>query len=206
VLLALPLSGPLRVQNSPADRVPSHGTEAFGSSHAVDLVPVDARGRSAPGTGALRWAEPPERFVGWGRPVRSPVDGVVVTVHDGEPDHEARRSQPALTAYLLGTARRARRGPAGLAGNHVVVAVGPRGPFVTVAHLRCGSVRVRPGDSVAVGLEIGACGNSGNSTEPHVHLQASDSTDWAVARGVPLAFRRPDGSAWLPRSGEVVPG
>jgi hypothetical protein len=50
VILSVPLPGSCRVQNSPANRVPSHGTDAFGSSYAIDLVPVDAQERSAPRT------------------------------------------------------------------------------------------------------------------------------------------------------------
>ena len=207
VVLSVPLPGASRVRNSPADRVPSHGTDAFGSSHAIDLVPVDAGGRSAPRTWrSLLATEPPDAFVGFGRPVLAPADGTVVAVLDGEPDHEARRSQVTLLGYALGQAGRVRRGPAGLAGNHVVVALGPAGPFVLVAHLRQGSVQVAPGQRVAGGDPVGRCGNSGNSTEPHVHLQVSDSTDWSRARGVPFAFRRPDGSLWLPRTSEVVHG
>lgn len=57
-----------------------------------------------------------------------------------------------------------------------------------MAHLRDGSQRVRVGDSVAVGEPVAQCGNSGNATEPHVHLQVMDSADLAVAQGVPLAF------------------
>jgi murein DD-endopeptidase MepM/ murein hydrolase activator NlpD len=42
---------------------------------------------------------------------------------------------------------------------------------------------------VTTGQQLAECGNSGNSTEPHVHLQVMDSADLAVARGLPLAFR-----------------
>lgn len=49
--LAYPFSGRWLVQNSPADRVPSHGTETFASAHAIDFVPVGEDGRSAPITG-----------------------------------------------------------------------------------------------------------------------------------------------------------
>ena len=45
VHLAYPFSGRWLVQNSPADRVPSHGTDLFGTSHAIDFVPLDASGR-----------------------------------------------------------------------------------------------------------------------------------------------------------------
>lgn len=205
LLLTVPLPGRSLVQNSPADRVPSHGTTAFGSSHAVDLVPVGADGRSAPpGWRALVTTEPPEVFVGFGRPVLAPVAGTVVVTHDGEPDHAARRSPLTLLPYLAGQGRRARGGPGDLAGNHVVIAVAPGGPFVLLAHLQRGSLQVEPGQRVPEGVPVGRCGNSGNSTEPHVHLQASDSTDWARAAGLPFAFRRADGTGWLPRNGDTV--
>ncbi len=207
VVLTVPLPGRSRVQNSPADRVPSHGTDALGSSHAIDLVPVDGRGRSAPWSWrALAATEPPEVFAGFGRPVLAPADGAVVLVHDGEPDHAARRSGLALLGYALGQAGRARRGAAALAGNHVVIALRPDGPFVLLAHLQRGSVRVGPGALVRAGEPVGRCGNSGNSTEPHVHLQVSDSTDWARARGIPFVFRRPDGTTWVPTGTDVVSG
>jgi hypothetical protein len=205
VILSIPFAGPCRVQNSPANRVPSHGTHAFGSSYAIDLVPVNEQGRSAPRAWrGLLAVEPPEVFIGFGRPILAPATGRVALVHDGEPDHEGRRSPLALALYMLGQSRRAQRGAAGLAGNHVVIAVGTDGPFVLLAHLQGGSVQVQPGQPVSVGTPVARCGNSGNSTEPHVHLQVSDSTDWPSARGLPFAFRRRDGSTWVPMNSRIV--
>ena len=210
VVLDLPFRGRWRARNSPARRVPSHGTHAFGVTYAIDFVAVDDRGRTAPRTWrTLLSVERPELFRGFGQPLLAPVAGTVVAAHDGEPDHEARRSQVALVPYALTQGRRARAGAAALAGNHVVLALGPAGPFVLLAHLRRGSVCVRPGDAVAPGDRLGACGNSGNSTEPHVHVQVTDSTDWPTARGLPLAFRRavgPGPSPWAPAESEVVDG
>lgn len=205
VILALPLRGLFRVQNSPANRVPSHGTNALGSAYAIDLVPVDEHGRSAPRTWRrLVTHEPPEIFVGFGQPVLAPVTGTVELVHDHEPDHEARRSQLALVPYMLGQTRRARLGAPGLAGNHVVIALGRDGPFVLLAHLERGSVQVLAGQRVSEGVPVARCGNSGNSTEPHLHLQVCDSTSWTGAHGLPFAFRRGDGSVWLPANAEVI--
>ena len=193
------------MQNSPDRRVPSHGTHLFGTTYAIDFVPVDERGRSAPRTWrSLVSVESPETFVGFGRPVLAPVAGTVVAVHDGESDHEARRSQPALLAYALSQAGRVRRGPTAIAGNHVVIALAQTGPFVLLAHLRRGSVSVRPGDPIRPGDVVGTCGNSGNSTEPHVHVQVTDSTDWATTSGLPMVFRSPSGRVWLPREREIV--
>jgi len=61
--------------------------------------------------------------------------------------------------------------------------------FAALVHLRRGSLRVAVGDAVVTGQQLGECGNSGNSTQPHVHVQLMDSADLAVARGVPVAFR-----------------
>ncbi|RPF28919.1 M23 family metallopeptidase [Georgenia muralis] len=205
LVLAYPFSGRWRTENSPARRVPSHGTALFGTSHAIDFVAVDARGRSGPITWRTVVAtEPPETYVGFGLPITAPVAGTVVEAADTMPDHEGRRSQLALVRYALGQPARARAGVDSLAGNRVVIAVGPEGPYVVLAHLRRESVRVDPGQRVEVGELLGECGNSGNSTEPHVHVQVSDSADWPRARGVPLAFLGSDGTARVPAEREIV--
>lgn len=137
-----------------------------------------------PFAGRWRVENSPARRV----PSHAPVAGTVVGVHDGEPDHEARRSQPMLLAYALTQASRAREGWPALAGNHVIIAR-PDGICVALAHLRAGSVRVSPGHPVDAGDRVGGCGNSGNSTQPHVHVQAMDGPDPVTARAVPLEFR-----------------
>jgi len=191
VEIALPFAGRWLVMNSPARRVPSHGVDLLGQRYAIDFVGVDDRHRDAHSSDwrTLVHTEPPERFVSFGRPILAPADGVVVAVHDGEPDHEARRSQLALVPYMLGQAARLRQGPAAIAGNHVVLRLRESGVFAAMVHLRRGSLRVAAGDTVAVGQQLAACGNSGNSTQPHLHVQLMDSADLAVARGVPVLFR-----------------
>jgi murein DD-endopeptidase MepM/ murein hydrolase activator NlpD len=209
VLLRFPFTGRWMARNSPADRVPSHGSDLLGTSHAIDLLAVDDHGRSAPrGWRSFFATEPPERFLAFGRPILAPLSGTVVITHDAEPDHSARRSQITLIPYALGQARRARQGVNTLAGNHVVIAASASGPYVLLAHLRRDSVIAAAGDTVTPGQPIGVCGNSGNSTEPHVHVQVTDSVAWSTARGLPLAFidrlgpgTDPDG--WLPRNGEA---
>jgi hypothetical protein len=66
-------------------------------------------------------------------------------------------------------------------GNHVIVDCGD--VHVVLAHLQHGSVRVAAGASVSAGDPIGKVGNSGNTTEPHLHIHAVDpKTD----DGVPM--------------------
>src|SRR5699024_6486185 len=90
--LAFPFTGRWLTQNSPADRAPSHGTDLFATAKAIDFVPVDERGRTAPmRVGSWLSPEPPDRFPGFGRPIYAPAGGVVVATHDSEPDHDAHR-------------------------------------------------------------------------------------------------------------------
>lgn len=132
----------------------------------------------------------------------SPVAATVVAVHDGEPDHRARRSPLGLLGYALGQGGRLRQGLTALAGNHVLLREASTGLVVTLVHLRRGSVRVAPGDRLRGGEQIGACGNSGNSTQPHVHVQVTDTADLATARGVPVLFC--DYREWPPAGGGPV--
>ncbi len=195
--LEYPFAGRWLVQNSPADRVPSHGTPLFASSYAIDFVPVDVRGRTAPiRVRTLVFPEPPERFPGFGRDLLAPVEGVVVGTRDTEADHPAHRGLPSV-AYALTQRGRVRGGWATLAGNHVLIET--QGIFVALCHLQQGSVSVDVGDHVRVGELLGRCGNSGNSTEPHVHLQAVDDRDIDRARAVRITFE-----GTLPHNGQVI--
>ncbi|NHU84209.1 M23 family metallopeptidase [Kocuria sp. JC486] len=165
---AYPFIGHWLVQNSPANRIPSHGTHAFATTYAIDFVPVTESGRSAPVTlSSVVQPEPANRFPGFSCPVLAPVAGVVTAIHDGQPDHPAYRGLPSLR-YALTQHRRAAEGWAALAGNHVVINTG--GIIVTLCHLQHGSIQVVGGQQVTVGDVLGPCGNSGNSTEPHVYV------------------------------------
>ena len=214
-VLTLPFRGTWRAEMSPARRVPSHGTHLFATTYGIDFVAVQGR-RSAT---TRDWrtvlsTEQPERFLAFGRPILAPAAGRVVSVHEGEADHVARRSKFALVRYALTQAKRAHGGAGALAGNHVIIQR-DGGGYVVLAHLRAGSIQVEEGERVAVGHELGQCGNSGNSTQPHVHVQVMDSPDPFTARGLPLAFRdyrvRPPGGGapvavrlGIPDEGAVV--
>ncbi|MGO4594967.1 M23 family metallopeptidase [Leifsonia sp. 2TAF2] len=192
-----PFRGRWLVQNSPADRVPSHGTALFASAYAIDFVPVDATGRTTPLTlGSLVRPEPPERFRGFGRELLAPVGGIVTRTHDAEPDHLAYRGVSSIS-YALTQRRRVQAGWAALAGNHVFIETD--GILIALCHLQRGSLTARSGQRVHVGDAIARCGNSGNSTEPHVHVQAIDDPDVRRANAVRLTF-----AGSIPHNGDVI--
>jgi hypothetical protein len=217
IVISLPFAGRWLARNSPARRVPSHGSDLMGERYAIDFIGVDNRRRTADHRDWRTFlaTEPAERFFAYGRPILAPADGSVVEVHDGEIDHVGRRSQLTLVPYALGQTGRVRQGVDAIAGNYLILALRDTGAFVALVHLRAGSMRVAVGENVTTGQQVAECGNSGNSTQPHVHLQVMDSPDLSIARGLPMTFRRfrewPRGAkhfqireAGLPGEGAVV--
>lgn len=195
--LTYPFTGRWIVQNSPATRVPSHGTDLFATSYAIDFVPVDHTGRTAPITVmSLLRPEQPEHFPGFGRPIFAPVDGIVVAAHDTEPDHAAYRGFPSIS-YAVTQRRRATAGWVALAGNHVFIE--HEDVVIALCHLQHRSVQVSIGQQISAGHMLGRCGNSGNSTEPHLHVQAMDDRVVQHARAVPLRF-----NGALPKNGDII--
>lgn len=181
-----PVTGRWSAVHSPATKVPSHGLHAYGQTWAIDLVhEPDDEQRPELGSGpAMR---PPEDFPAFGQPVLAMVDGEVVAAADGLRDH---RSRSSLAAVLYMTAEGMLReigGPRFIVGNHVIIRT-PDGVHALVAHLRRGSAQVAVGDTVRAGDQIGACGNSGNTSEPHVHAHLMDRRSLLLARGLPMAF------------------
>jgi len=72
-------------------------------------------------------------------------------------DHRSRTSWPGLVCLLIEGALRELGGPKRLLGNHVVLDFG-NGSYAALAHLRRGSVLVRPGDHVNAGEQLAECG------------------------------------------------
>lgn len=167
---ALNLAFPLR---SPKDEamgayVVAHGGSAKGINYhaahpaqrfACDLLKL-RRGFRARGLFPPRL----DRYLIYGDVVVSPCDGTIVEAVDGLPDltpPTADREHPA--------------------GNHVRIAV--EDVSILLAHLQPGSLLVEEGQDVRTGQPIGRAGNSGNTSEPHLHIHAERE-----GLGIPLRF------------------
>lgn len=131
---------------------------------AYDLV-VRRDGRSHTGDGTQL-----EQYHCWGLPILAPGAGTVSTAVDTLPDQQLGRRDP--------------RNPP---GNHVIIDHG-NGEFSLLAHLRRGSVAVRAGDRVAQGQKLGECGNSGNTSEPHLHYHLQNAPVFGQGEGLPAQF------------------
>ncbi|PYI57257.1 M23 family metallopeptidase [Paenibacillus flagellatus] len=124
-----------------------------------------------------------ESYYAYGQKVVSPQDGTVVHVvndiADNVPVGAMNAEQPA--------------------GNVVVIDHG-NGEFSFLAHLKTGSATVKVGDSVTKGQVVGLCGNSGNSSEPHLHVQVSDSSDLFAGKAIRVRWE----GGVNPQQGETV--
>ncbi|MDG4860047.1 M23 family metallopeptidase [Streptomyces sp. T-3] len=198
VEIAPPVTGRWSAVNSPADKVPSHGTHGLGQTYAIDIV-AEPTDQARP---AFAWLWPialgNHAFPAFGAPLLAVADATVVHAEDGQRDHLSRNSLAGY-AYLLVVEAIGRTlgGPRRVVGNHLVLDLG-EGTYAVYAHVQRGSLTVRAGDKVAVGQELARCGNSGNTTEPHLHFQLMDGPDLKTARGIPFDWR----GVGVPRGGE----
>lgn len=149
----------------------NHHQPAHAQSFALDIVKLNAFGFRSKGA---PWRTALSEYEVFGEPVYSPCDGEVIeeehALHDMIPPH-------ADPDHLL--------------GNHVIVAC--EGVSVLLAHLQHNSTLVRKGDHVSSSSRIGLVGNTGNTSEPHLHIHAvrGQVTDpeMIAKRGEPVPIR-----------------
>lgn len=139
---------------------------------AIDFVQLDDQGHAFVGDGQTN-----DAWAGFGAPVLTGADGIVVAATGDLPDNTPGEA-PAIPINLQT-----------IGGNHVVVRLAD-GSFVFYGHLKQGSVRVHEGQTVARGDVLGALGNSGQSDAPHLHIHVSDGASALGADGRAFAFSR----------------
>jgi murein DD-endopeptidase MepM/ murein hydrolase activator NlpD len=118
-----------------------------------------------------------EQYFAFGAEVRSATYGEVVVVRDGRPE-ETPNNDPKNVVLEQD-----------FGGNHVAVRVRP-GVYAFYAHLQPGSIDVGVGDTVETGQRIGELGNTGNSTQPHLHFELSDGPDPLTSNSLPFVVDR----------------
>lgn len=145
----------------------NHHHEVASQRYAFDLIVVDDAGGSSTGDGLDN-----EDYYAFGREVLAAAAGVVVEAIDGVRDNRPRSTNPYSAL-----------------GNSVTLRHG-ESEYSLVAHLRCGSVRVHAGDAVRRGDVLALVGNSGNTSEPHLHFQLQDHDVIQDAIGIKVFFDR----------------
>lgn len=135
---------------------------------AIDWVKIGANGDTRHDGNTKN-----DNWWGWGEPILAVADGEITEVVDEFPDNIPRVLPPVTLDNI--------------AGNHIILQIAPN-RFVTYAHLRRGSIKVRMSDHVHRGDVLALLGNSGNTNGPHLHLQLTDQNSVLQSQGIPFVF------------------
>lgn len=144
---------------------------------AIDWFGLDESNHSIRGQHASLGATLDPDWFGFNREVLAIADGVVRDIRNDAPDGTPLTPQEVpedLTARSL-------------YGNYVVLEIAP-GIYAHYAHLRKGSLTVRPGQHIRRGAVIGRLGQTGSAGAPHLHFQVSDKTTFEESEGLPFTI------------------
>ena len=198
IAVDFPLRGEWVAGNTPAERVPSHGTDQLGQRYAYDFLRIDRASRGwkfyrTPVLRSMLLGAALEDCYGWSAPMFAPFSGVVITAEDGVPERNPVHMVRDLAIVIKnGLTFSPARGSAALRpvlGNHLILRKDGTDVYAFFAHARTGSIRVAAGQRVHVGQELAQVGHSGNSTAPHLHFHLMDGPDILKANGLPCCFR-----------------
>jgi hypothetical protein len=148
---------------------------------ALDIVALNALGARASGLMPKNLSD----YVVYDREVKSPCTGVAISTHDGVENNRIAQTNTEEPP-----------------GNYIILACGTA--RIMLAHFEKGSIAVTGGGIVTQGQTLGRVGNSGNSTEPHLHMHAyiGGTVDYNAGQGVPMTF---DGRFLVRGSAVTIP-
>jgi murein DD-endopeptidase len=180
--ISAPLRGEWLAANGPSNasghrrtQLALGGVTSIPQRFGIDFLQVDEQGNTFKGDRSKN-----ANFIAYGKEALAVADGIVVQTKDGIPENTGGPLSRAVPVTLET-----------VGGNHVVLEIGPK-QYAFYAHLQPGSLRVRVGDRVRRGQVLGLVGNSGNSTEPHLHFHIVDAiapgTSTLGAEGIPYAL------------------
>ena len=170
-------NGPSRASGHRRALIPIDGMTHIAQRFAIDWVQLNDAG-NATFTGDQRNNR---SYSAYGQDVLAVADATVAALKDGIPENipgPQSRAVP-ITIDTIG-------------GNHVVLDLGG-GRYAFYGHMQPGSLRVKVGDRVTRGQVIGLVGNTGNSTEPHLHFHVADGVSPLGSEGLPYVLAGTNG-------------
>jgi murein DD-endopeptidase MepM/ murein hydrolase activator NlpD len=169
VALESPFQEPVYVFQGGGGSLLNHHAALPQQAWALDLLPLTAGGAFFEGERAELGSH-----ACFGAALAAPVSGRVVHVRGDLPD------------MPIGQTDRDN-----LLGNSVTIET-EAGRYVLLAHLQANSIEVADGDRVIAGQRVARCGNSGNTSMPHLHLQVQNRPAFSGAdpelRTFPIVF------------------
>lgn len=164
-------NGPSNTSVHRRSLIPINGHAYIAQRFAIDWVQAYPDGKMYKGDPSDN-----KNYRAYGAEIHAVADGVVTQVGDGIPQNTpgAKSLAVPITLETVG-------------GNHVIMEIG-NGLFAFYAHMQPGSLRVKVGDKVRRGQVLGLLGNTGNSSEPHLHFQICSANSELGSEGLPYAF------------------
>ena len=163
--LKLPFTGEWTVVWGGDTKELNYHVESEAQKNAFDIVVTDLKGKSYKTDGKTN-----EDYYAFGKALMAPCDGEIVLVVDGVKDNIPGELNPVY-----------------IPGNTVIIKT-PNNEYLFFAHFKQHSVKVQEGQKVRQGQLLGLCGNSGNSSEPHLHFHIQNVENMVNATGVKCYF------------------
>ncbi len=167
----------------------SHHRWAAMEEFALDIVQLGNASKTCKDKGLTS-----QDYFAYGQDVIAVADGTVVEALDQYSDDDAKLKQEDETydqydqRIQSGQMEALQQNPYSVAGNYIVIRHSDN-EYSMYAHLKKGSMKIKKGDVVKQGQVIASVGNTGSSTEPHLHFQIQDSSDPLRSRALPVRFR-----------------
>lgn len=162
--------------------------DARNQRFAFDFLGVDEEGRTRKGRGRTN-----EAYLAFGREILAPADGIVTDVISGVRDNVPGSMNPYSAL-----------------GNAVFIRH-RKNEVSILAHFKFDSIMVKVGDEVKAGQVLGLCGNSGNSSEPHLHYHLQNTPIVQDGTGVKCFFvnvivegEEEERSEYSPKKGDIL--
>jgi phage anti-repressor protein len=165
--LQLPFKGDWTVVWGGDTKELNYHVESEAQKNAFDIVIKNEKGKSYKTDGINN-----EDYYAFGKELLAPCDGEIVLVVNGIKDNIPGVSNPIYVP-----------------GNTVIIKT-KNNEYLFFAHFKQQSIVVKQGQKVIQGEVLGLCGNSGNSSEPHLHFHIQNVEDMNIATGVKCYFER----------------
>ncbi|MCW3788922.1 DUF3887 domain-containing protein [Plebeiibacterium sediminum] len=164
--LILPFKGQWTVFWGGDSKELNYHIESEAQKNAFDIIIIDENGKTFKTNGKSN-----DDYYAFGKEIIAPCDAEVVLVVDGVKDNIPGELNPIY-----------------LPGNTVILKTAHH-EYLFFAHFKQNSIEVKQGQSVKQGELLGLCGNSGNSTEAHLHFHIQNVEDMNKATGMKCYFK-----------------
>ena len=167
----LAANGPSNTSPHRRAMLPVNGLPHIGQRYAIDWIQLGDDGKTFTGD-----EHDNKSYHAWDQEIHAAADGKIVEVKDGIPENVPNSGKLAVQ-MTYDT----------LAGNHIIEQLS-EDHYAAYAHLRPGTIKVKVGDTVHAGDVLAHLGNTGNSSEPHLHFQVCDAPSFPASEGLPFAI------------------